>query len=175
MCHGLHPYAVRINQRVRDLNLFITEANGTKTAIQEFDVIHILLGEMKPVSLTNPSNRGLSESTKGGHWLYTDAKVGTHAIGEITILDRGYFDLGVKHIRSSDQANMKTFFPYGSTPDECFDFIIDAIEYTIKHPNKLEVLDSKEIDKKIFQVINQYNDKFKLYIEKGTGKGHPLA
>jgi hypothetical protein len=37
MCHGLHPYALRINQRVRDLNLFITEANGTKTAIQEFN------------------------------------------------------------------------------------------------------------------------------------------
>jgi hypothetical protein len=126
--------------------------------IDGFGLFHSLLGDMRPGCFKT--------ARRGGHLLLPELKTATHALENFQNLEKGYFMLDIKHIEDlSDKLNPKTFFPYGKTPLECAKIIIDAI----KNPKNIESIESiipnKNVNEKTIDIINQFNQKFRICIK----------
>ena len=154
-CNWLYPQAIEINNKVRSLGLKIFDVE-----IKEFGLFHSLLGDMKPGCIET--------ALSGGHLLITDIKSVTHIVENIMPLNDGYFDAMIKHIKSIGNAERKTFFPCGKSPEQCVDIIIDAIQ----NPKFIKQELSNNLKKKIFNITNQENQIFTLYVENGRATFH---
>ena len=101
----------------------------------------------------------LETSRRGGHVFFPELKLQTHVLEDFKELDNGFFSLSVKHIKDSDLGDVKTFFPFGKTPLECAQIIIDAI----KNPKEIGLVrrNSKTIT---ISVENMENQKFNISI-----------
>ena len=104
--------------------------------------------------------------------LFPESKAFTHIVEEIIPLENGYFDLTVKHIADkTGNFTPKTQFSLGSTPIENAQIIIDLIQ-DIKVPIDVR-LNSKGIA--IFDLKHSCGQKFRVYVEDGFAKFHPVS
>lgn len=154
-CNWLYPQTIAINNKIKSLGLKIFD-----TEIKEFGLFHTLLGDMKPGCMQT--------ALSGGHMLVADIKSVTHTVEKIVPLGGGYFDAMIKHIKSIENAERKTFFPCGKSPEQCVDIIIEAIQ----NPQYIKEEFSNNIKKKIFNITNQKNQIFTLYVENGRATFH---
>ena len=163
----MHPKSLEINAQIKEMGLTITEVrNGITcvTDIHEFDIFHSLLGEMRPGSV--------ADATSGGHLFISELKAATFNIDKIEALQNGYFDLFVKHARgNSANFKPKTCFPSGYSVEDAMNTIID----TIKNPKSTVLTTTTAQGKQIFDLTNQSNLKFRMYIEKEIVRFSPLS
>lgn len=163
MCNGLYPHSVEINKLVKKSMLYITDLEGNVTHIKEFDIFHSFLGEMRP--------NATSYAKKGGHMLFPQSKITTHNINAIIPLQHGYFDLAVKHITDKGQTVWKTQFPYGLTPTENAQLIIDLIK-EIQHP--IEVTLGKNGNQG-FELKSKFNQYFQVFVQNEIVQFYPIS
>jgi len=149
-CNWFHPHFIEINELVKKENLCIT-VDGQDIKIDSFGLFHSLLGDMKPGKLET--------SRRGGHVFFPELKLQTHVLEDFKELDNGFFSLSVKHIKDSKTGDPKTFFPFGKTPLECTQIIIDAI----KNPKKIKSVEST-MGNTVVEITNNLNQTFKICI-----------
>ena len=163
MCNGLHPHALEINELVKKSMLKVVDLEGNIIHITKFDIFHTYIGEMRP-NVTGAAK-------KGGHLFHIESKTATHIVENIIPLENGYFDMSVKHINDLGKTVPKTQFPLGSMPKENAQIIIDLIQ-ELKNP--IEVISGKN-GKATFDLIQQSNQKFTVYVENGIAHFHPVS
>lgn len=102
----------------------------------------------------------LETAKRGGHLFLSELKLQTHQLEKLEMFDDGYFTCNVKHFEDlHGKSDPKTFFPYGATPLESVEIIIDAI----KNPIEIGLVSRNE--KTItLSVENQKNQKFIISI-----------
>ncbi len=84
LCDWLEPQAAAINAEIKAAGglKFMDPVTKAEVVIEKFDLVHSLLGEMKPGSIR--------ETIKGGHLLISELKAATLEIGTIKSLDNGF-------------------------------------------------------------------------------------
>ena len=163
LCDWLEPQAKLINVNVKKMGLSIIDSNNNIIKIHELDIFHSLLGEMAPGSV--------QKAMSGGHWFSADAKAATYLIDEIIPFNNNhFFDLKLKHINSVSSSKFKTYFPAGSTIEQCSNMVIDAI----KNFNEIEfkVLSA---EKQIVDLTCGSGQKIRIYVVDSVARFSPVS
>ena len=166
LCDWLEPQATRINAQVKNMGLKITEIKDGITCftnIYEFDIFHSLLGEMRPGSVKS--------ATSGGHWFLSELKASTFEVTNIEAFGSGFFDMSVKHTRGNSANYIaKSYFPVGSTIEECVDMVIDAIK---DGQSIINITEAQHINQSLFQAKDKLNQVFGIRVTGTQAKFFP--
>jgi len=159
-CNYFYPQFVAINDMVKkeQLSIFI---DGQIIEIDSFGLFHCELGDMKPGKLET--------AKRGGHLFLPELKLQTHQLENLKMFDNGYFTCNVKHFEDNEKGDLKTFFPFGTTPLECVEIIIDAI----KNPKAVDILASRSPKIIGIKIINKNDQIFKIFVESKRATFYP--
>ena len=167
LCDWLEPKAAKINAQLKASGglKIIDPISKTEVIIEEFDLFHSLLCEMKPEALAN--------RTSGGHLMITELHAATLDIRNIESLGNGFLDIEIKYAgKLSDKYKKNSYFPAGTTPERAVKFIEDSITNFKKIKN---VTPTGTIDRIIFEFQNYENQSFKVYIKENIARFHPFV
>jgi len=166
LCDWLYPKSIEINARIKNIGLTIIDPNNKNNIIyiEDLDIFHSFLGDMKPGSI--------ADATSGGHCFLSELKGATLAVEEIIPFKNGFFDMRIRHLKGEGKFRPKTYFPSGKNIEQCADMIIDVI----KKPQFIEnITGARDINQSVFKVIDSYDQTFCLRITNGVVKCYPLA
>lgn len=113
----------------------------------------------------------VQKAMSGGHWFSAEAKSATYLIDEIIPFNNNhFFDLKLKHINSASSSKFKTYYPAGSTIEQCSNMVVDAI----KNFNEIEfkVLSA---EKQIFDLTGKFEQKIRFYVADGVARFSPVS
>jgi hypothetical protein len=167
LCDWLEPKAAKINAQLKASGglKIIDPISKTEVIIEEFDLFHSLLCEMKPEALAN--------RTSGGHLMIPELHAATLDIRNIESLGNGFLDIEIKYAgKLSDKYKKNSYFPAGTTPERAVKFIEDSITNFKKIKN---VTPTGTIDRIIFEFQNYENQSFKVYIKENIARFHPFV
>lgn len=165
LCDWLEPQAAKINDALmkRGGIKVIDPVTKVEVVIEKFDLVHSLLGEMKPEALAN--------RTSGGHLYIPELRAATLDIGKIESFGNGFLDMEIKYAGKIGNTYKKnSYFPAGTTVEQSVTIIEDAILNFKEAPNIKILSDTKSS----LNITNKLDQSFTLYVEKGVAKYHPL-
>lgn len=138
-CAKLYPIAKKLNEFVKSNGLKII-INNEEYTIGSFDFYHIFLGDMK---YDVDKYTTLSSMKKGGH-LYIPSFTPETRLFEKWEIDpiSACFYIMIRPLDATFSSDFKTYFPYGMSPEECFEIVLKAIErHNQTDENLAEALD----------------------------------
>ncbi|MGZ6255320.1 MAG: hypothetical protein ACXWL5_04990 [Candidatus Chromulinivorax sp.] len=164
LCDWLEPQARKINARIKEAGgLKITEIrDGIEciTEIHEFDLFHSLLGEIRPGSIR--------DNTLGGHLSIPELRVATLELGEIKLLENGFFDIPIK---KGSNSKINSYFPAGTSIEQAVEMVEEGI-CNIKEIQNITPLDKP--GQIIYKVKNLQKQTFKLHIKNNKAQFYPF-
>ena len=169
LCDWLEPQARKINEQLKlsgGLKI-IDPVSKAEVLIEEFDLFHSLLGEIKPGSIRN--------TTKGGHLPILELKTALFEIGEIKSFGNGFFDM---NITCGSNSKINSFFPAGTTIEQAVEIIENAIQQTVNNPSLIknfEIIQRSSGTCTTLEIQGQFNQIFKFNIENKKIKFFPLS
>jgi len=167
LCEWLEPQARAINERIKAAGGFkiveVRDGIQCVTEIHELDLFHSLLGDVNPGSIRVHTN--------GGHLFIHDLKTTLLDFGPLENIGDGYFDLGIKYAgKESTKYTGKTYFPMGTTVEESFTIIEDAI----KNVKKIRFDKINDAGRVPVVITNASDYEFGLFIDKGIARYYPM-
>ncbi len=161
LCDWLEPQARRINAQLKASGglKIIDPISKTEIIIEEFDLFHSLLGEMKPQFLNNV--------TSGGHLPLIELRSAVLEIGEIKPIGNGFFDMVIK--RGSNRKT-NSYFPIGTSVEQA----VEIIESAIKNPKNISQINLKDTALKGLKFTNQQGQDFAILIKNKTMQFYPI-
>jgi len=166
LCNWLHSHAQEINDELKAKGKFylVDNTQGIETYFDQFDVISSLLGEKQPGSV--PS------IIKSGHFTIPEFQAEMFDInGSEKGFGDGFFYIDIKDSYSLlNKYKSNAYFPYGNMPKDCTDTILNAIQ----NPKLIECCDISLDNRYAFNVIDQTNQKFRVYIQNNIATFHPM-
>lgn len=164
LCDWVEPKTAKINARLKDCGglKFIDPATKAEIIIEEFDLIHSLVCEMKPEAFAN--------RTSGGHLYIPELRVATLDIGKIESFGHGFFDMSIRPVDSIKDFKLNSYFPVGTSVEQA----VEMIEKAITNPKLIEVVDNiKNNALKGFKFTNHEDQVFMLLIKNKTVQFYP--
>ena len=165
LCDWLEPQAARINAQLhaRGGIKVIDPLTKTETIIEKYDLVHSLLGEMKPEALAN--------RTSGGHLMIIELRTATLDFKNIELFNNNFFDIGIKYAgKASEKYKPNSYFPTGTTIEQAVEMIEDAI----LNSKNIIISDTTTSGKISCDIINKSDQIFALYIENKIATFHPV-
>lgn len=172
LCDWLEPQARAINAEIKAMGgiKIIDPVSKTEVIIEKFDLVHSLLGEMKPGSIRH--------HTSGGHAMISELRAASLDIGKIQSLGNGFLDIEIQYAgKNPNNFALKTYFPKDNTIQECVETITTAISQA---KNNNQLIKSCEFFTRTngtctsIELLNESQQGFKLYIENNIAKFFPL-
>jgi len=175
LCDWLYPQSVEINEKIKAVGgLIIRDPNNANifVKIEEFDLFHSLLGEMKLGSIR--------QNLKGGHMMIPEFKSALCEMNEMQTYWDGFIDLQMKLKRGNAESYItKSFFPHGSSPADCTNIIENAIKNVVNNPTKIQKFlietDVNNVSKFTIEIENSLGHVFRFYIKDGSAQFFPLS
>ena len=163
LCDWLEPQARKINAELKASGglKIIDPISKAEVIIEEFDLFHSLLGEIRPGSIR--------DNTLGGHLPLLELRVATLEIGEIKPLKNGFFDIQIK---SGSNKKLNSYFPIGTSVEQAVEMIKEGIQ------NIKEIQNITPIDRPghiIYKIKNYQEQAFKLHIKKNAIQFYPTT